>query len=1284
MPKLPSLLLLLAAILPLTSCLKVEDADPTTGGDFLLLTTNMLDGQQWALNRPISFVFNHAVDPSTIDFSTIQFRPLENGNPVTGGFTVSEDGFEVTFHPNCGVNESFDDGGLIPDSEYELFVPSITSQNNSFSFLRDSSGKSLRSGTSLQFHTPSYSEPLFQDFVPGPPVVIEPDTLWPSGLNFFTTAQDGKAKVVLTFNQPIDGRSSNLNTNNIYVLYSDDEIGEPGESIYSSSNRVPGYMELLSNCGNNQAIVAFVAVGVLLPNRNLKIVVDAAFRDIAGQSSASDFTSVPFSTTTLANYFPSVLNPASGIAEPFDHRFAVSDEFQEGFLDSSMIDLEVGLPLPMADVGDGFVGASFDFPGEFVSDDDDFYWDSGFTDIFTMSNQIFVDSHNRQFQVNNGVIYVDDFYLAEGSTLRGMGDNPLVIYATGNVVIEGVLTVDGDRGLQPSALNSPQFSEGGAVGKCGGGSGGTASQIIDDYTPRGSNGDGPFGQTGAGGQGGEGCFNQKTGVVSSSTDNTVKHILAAGAGGGTFAMTPNYALHKSDWLFGEGHGPQSVDNGGPDHLPSRHTAWNWQVYGGEDGLRGSAYESAYLGLAPGWNDPRGSFGREDQMPDDTCEDVTDGAPGWDPAWTSGTFPPFLFGHPTLGPDPGSAGNTVFSPDGDGSNDFWGARLKPDGTVSVGELLMPWAGSGGGASGDAQIVVRPDADFDGEKDGPLEDYFPVYPLSSTTIAGNEYYKGAPGGAGGGQIMIFAIGKITLGEFGIVTARGGNGAAGESLNWFYTMISGSGGGSGGHVVLHSSTGLDLSQIDVGTANTEEELSSLTRTESVNAYGGRRGWAGAHFIKVPGTNINDGNATFNVGRGGAGGNGIIQIHVPNPERDIDWPQKAAGAMRSYVNAQGGDPIARAEEMLEYACAPYALCLVPMFSSKSMFMSRWIDTGLAGMRLSESIVDGATGEFQYLDFPAYSDSILAAGLGGDPGVSITANQIVIQTDVVRVPQRFLDDTDLFLADIGLGEHLVYPDSSANGTQIGYTVLSAAFNAGSSQLTLDTDPLDGDMTLTGTGDLDWQVRMSSLVTFDGISAKSGAVLTSGNLTTPLSEVASASTSLLDIQFYNIEIQDASQSLPADYLRNPVLLTGYDFLPDSLGQLSFAVVQSSYNAIADVLSFVTDSADGAPSFALNAANPIWSLRRKFFKIATSGLRDSLPDSVAVYMEFQGAHESFAGSDLPGVPLPSASDWTSKLGELQGCRFLRYRVIFNIDAQETGVDLSSPRSVLDFIKIPIQW
>jgi hypothetical protein len=72
------------------------------------------------------------------------------------------------------------------------------------------------------------------------------------------------------------------------------------------------------------------------------------------------------------------------------------------------------------------------------------------------------------------------------------------------------------------------------------------------------------------------------------------------------------------------------------------------------------------------------------------------------------------------------------------------------------------------------------------------------------------------------------------------------------------------------------------------------------------------------------------------------------------------------------------------------------------------------------------------------------------------------------------------------------------------------------------------------------------------------------------------------------------------------------------------------------------------------------------------------------MEFQGAHESFAGSDLPGVPLPSASDWTSKLGELQGCRFLRYRVIFNIDAQETGVDLSSPRSVLDFIKIPIQW
>ncbi len=1279
-------LAILVAALPLASCLQVDDVDPGREGNFLLLTTSVSSGQQWALNRPIVMTFNHAVDPATVDFSTIQFRPMANGYPVTGQLEVSTDGFQVTFYPNCGVSENFDDGGFVHSSEYELFIPSFNTTDGAYSVLRDSQGRGLERGAIVGFHTPTIYEPLFQDFVSGPPEVTA--LSWPSGLNLFSHSSEGAARVHLTFNQSIDARSSNLNTNNIYVLYSEGEIGTIDELSFPADNRIPGYIELVANCVDDKAYVDFVAIGVLPPNRNLKLIIDAAFSDITGQISASDYETELFAVTTLAKFFAEVPDAITGDPEPFDPRFAVQDEFLDNYLDSSMVDLESGLPLPMAEVGPGFVGAAFDFPGEFVSEDDDFYWTSGFADIYTVGNEVFVDSRNNQIKVTNGVIYVNDFFIEEGSQIRGMGDNPLVIYATGEVTIDGILNVNGDNAHQPSSLNSPNFAEGGAVGRCGGGDGGTASQITDSYTPRGENGDGPFDQEGAGGQGGEGCFQQTQGLsaTSYSTDDILRHIQAAGGGGGTFAMTSNYAINKDDWLLGNGHSPESVDNSGPDHHPDHHTGWTWDVIGGEAGMRGTAFNSQFINPQnTSNNDPRGAFGMEDRQPDVFCEDVTDNAPFWNEPWLDTmTFPPFLYGHPTLGPDPGSAGATVFSPDGNTGDDFWGSRLNPDGTVTTGELLMPWAGSGGGASGDSQRIPRVDIDGDDLYE-PLEDFFPVATLAEMTAAPNNYYqKGAPGGAGGGQVLIFAIGKIKIGEMGAVTARGGNGTGGESLNWFYTMVSGSGGGSGGHIVLQSSTGLDISELFVGAASNQGQLAGLVPTEAVSAFGGRRGWSGAHIVKVPGDpSKNDGNGTFQVGRGGAGGNGIIQIHVPDVTQDIDWPAAAAAPMSDYVASLSGDPIERAEEMLNLVCAPTSLCLVPMFSSKSMFMSRWIDTGLAGLRVSESIVDGTSGEFQYLDFPAYDDLVLAEGFANAGGVTFLPNQIEIDASMHRVPQRYKDSPELFLADFGVGEHLVFPDAEMAEPQTGFVITGASYLAGD-RFVLDTDPLDGDMTAVATGNKDWQVRMSSQISFSGISSADGFIEKSEGNTVPLSEVATGSTNDLDIQFFEVELNSASQSVSADFLRNPALLYGYDLYPDADGQLGFAMVDVSYNPATDTLSFLTDPTDGAPSLALNAARPTWSLRRKFFQVATTGVKNAIPDSVEIAVEFQGAHESYLGSDVPGVPLPSASLWTSDLKDLQGCRYLRYRVLFNIDAQDTGVDLASPRSNLGFIKIPIQW
>ena len=74
---------------------------------------------------------------------------------------------------------------------------------------------------------------------------------------------------------------------------------------------------------------------------------------------------------------------------------------------------------------------------------------------------------------------------------------------------------------------------------------------------------------------------------------------------------------------------------------------------------------------------------------------------------------------------------------------------------------------------------------------------------------------PGGGGGGQIQIMAIGTIKIGSNGLIMAKGGNGIAGESTGWTYGQISGSGGGSGGHIILHSATGLDLRDINLGNS-------------------------------------------------------------------------------------------------------------------------------------------------------------------------------------------------------------------------------------------------------------------------------------------------------------------------------------------------------------------------------------------------------------------------------------------------------------------------------------
>lgn len=1143
-----------------------------SAGVFKVLSTNMANNDVWALNRPIALTFNHPVDPASISFASIIIRPVSSavqGNPVTGSFEVSGDGKTVVFYPTCPTNASNTNGAFVPGGyQYELNLPTQQGTSGS-SVLRDPVGHQLSIGLTRTFFSPTPpSDPLYIDLKANPPRVQS--ATFPAELNLFTLPDP---IVAIRFDQPVDGRPSNLSSDLLYLLFADGEVGSASEKFFPLTNRVPGRLLLVENCGPGGALVYFVVTGILPPHRYVRLVVENGFADIAGQTNSFDQT-YDQALPTLGEVY----------GDPFfDEEDETADEIQEEFDNLLIVDGEAPLAYPPAELMEGLVRASFDYPGVQVPADADFLLrDSLYLEVSTNGTSTITDSTGRIFTLQNGVLYVDDFTIEAGSGLRCRGRNPFVLYATGTVRIEGVLDASGNHALPPQALNAPHIPEPGALGECGGGDGGWASLETERETYRGGDGNAPFGATSGGGQGGEGGVQVHT-VFGRGNADMVQELLAGGGAGGSFARTLNEAIYWSRWTGEED--PAGFDNGGPDFRSSKHTQLDptgqdpllpdppdeMNFYGGEHGMRGSSYDSdtpepPNTGFAFGPAPTNGVFGMEDLQRDTGAnEEPPPVGQGFDPAWNTGDTPPFQFGFPTLGPDPGFTNTSVFSADGTTGNDFWGRRLQFDGTVTTGELLAPWAGYGGGASGDMSIVERWDLDGDTFAE-PLNIFFPdpEFPTGTT----RDYYKGAPGGGGGGQLQVIAIGPIILGAAAQVKANGGIGNGGESVWMSNNQVSGSGGGSGGHIVLHSATGLDLSAIDVGTVGVlTDPYSQLTDAEVVRAFGGRRGWAGSSQNDKgtldPG---GDGNSDFMTGRGGAGGNGVIQIHVPDPAEDIAWHPGAAAAILAYIQPGGpGTPVDtdRLEAVLEAYTAPQPYALIPFFAARSQVQTVWIDTGLA-----------------------------------------------------------------YLRDPANGSSAAYPDYD-----------------------------------------------HPLLDFEGIASSgpdAGLVLASGGQVTPGAVIATGSGGVSGFQ---LVVPNASASFDDEYEDDPQLLVGYDVYPDSTSAASHQIVAASYSRALDRMVLTTRATDGAM-----APGAVWVIREKFFRIDTTGTKNRLPDSASVRFEFQGADESFPGSNEPGTP----TAWTSDLADLEGMRFIRWRVTFDLDAQGAGVSLGSERPELDYVKLPFVW
>lgn len=154
--------------------------------------------------------------------------------------------------------------------------------------------------------------------------------------------------------------------------------------------------------------------------------------------------------------------------------------------------------------------------------------------IFSTVSQTIVSSP-PQFQQTalNGIVSVRNFTIEAGGRLVIQGPNPMLLCASGQVVIGGKLSVDGSSSLGVSRLNKTQVPEIGALGQGGGGRGGTGSPLTSASSPVGGNGFGAFGVPDTGGQGGEAGW---------TLSGLIAERRGSGGGGGVFGANQKTPL----------------------------------------------------------------------------------------------------------------------------------------------------------------------------------------------------------------------------------------------------------------------------------------------------------------------------------------------------------------------------------------------------------------------------------------------------------------------------------------------------------------------------------------------------------------------------------------------------------------------------------------------------------------------------------------------------------------------------------------------------------------------
>jgi hypothetical protein len=744
-------------------------------GRGLVLLSFRQDGvDNVVLNTRLELEFSEAVNPATIGPSSVQLREGPSfGQTVAGTFIVT--GAKVIFEPRLPSLCDLSDSALKPDTDYRLQVVGAPAE---FA-VRNMSGQSLSTTSTHQFRTREEIDPTkYADQIPGAPPSVTATS--PANGDDAVPVVAGN-QVVITMTENLDPCSVST-TSVLLRMY---EIGDPAVEATGSSGKKSGFSSDGTNAGvtTDQAPLNDTTWG---SGGGITSLAGAPQTIPANVTLIQEFASTRIVVTPLFGYNPDPLKNAS--------------KFPENAL--LVVDLT-------ADIRD-FGGQSLT-PQRFS---------------FTTEN-LLGSASEYKLQNDGETPYVDTATTADVNTARAPSR------VQGYMLFSG----DGDNGANPLKHSGPNTPVSGCVTPYQANDG-----IKDDFDPGGD----VLLDTGATPNT---CDNATDGSTAVVWEFQTFHIRA-GITVRVVGVNPAIFLVEGDVLIdnggrlllrGDNSGGAPNGNGQTGRDPAGGGADTLRpggvgVAGGGDGGDATKIENSNQNWKYG-HDGNAGFGSADYdpsmapvIPTASTDDAPEGGgEGGAPVGISGSTA--WDGTSSAG---GGGGHATVGIDGQAPNNgtVWTLKLpiRSNGGKVYGDadtrLLVPQAGSGGGASGQA-------------KDQPWRN------------ASTEGTGGGSGGAGGGFVDLTSSGNISI--FGELDASGGRG--GDGQRWSNSgdrgITGGGGGGSGGGIRL-----LTPNEIILGG------------TTVMTAAGGIGGVGARHAVTRPPQIVKEDND------GGDGGNGRIAM--------------------------------------------------------------------------------------------------------------------------------------------------------------------------------------------------------------------------------------------------------------------------------------------------------------------------------------------------------------------------------------------------------------------------